>query len=91
MPEVTEQPEERGEASSQEEQNIAQQTRGLFNAMMDKHQADVGEAPHVYHLCHTHRAAAILHVDTVTTDNVSEVDRPHCMMCRVDTSGSTSA
>lgn len=83
---------QQGEASEQhsEAMDIAGQTRGLFNAMMDKHQADVGEAPHVYHLCHTHRAAAILHIDVVRSDNVSEVDRPHCMMCRVDTSGSTS-
>lgn len=64
-----------------EEQNIKQQTVTEFANAVEKYTYVVGEAPHIYRLCHTHRAACLEHTDKVQHWNVVTVDRPICMMC----------
>lgn len=61
---------------------IKQQTIAEFTNALKRHINEVGEAPHIYRLCHSHRASCIEHIDKVENDNVVVVDRPDCMICQ---------
>ena len=60
----------------------AELTQKHFNYVMSQVEAAVGERPHVYHLCHNHRAAVINHVGEVNSDNAALVDTHQCLLCQ---------
>ena len=60
----------------------AERVQKHFNYVMQQLVETVGEKPHMFHLCHNHRAAVINHIGEVTNDNAVMVDTHQCLLCQ---------